>query len=377
MNNVHAYDYVVLGLGAMGSSAFYTLTKRSVKVCGIEQFNVAHDRGSSHGETRIIRKAYFEHPDYIPLLDRAYELWEDLERVAGERLFVKCPLIVAGKPNAEVIKGLELCYSRYDLPHERWTAEQARQRYPQFQLPDDFVIYLDPIAGFLHPEKCVQTQVDLAQKLGGTVYADERVLSWNEDNGGIHVKTDRREIVSEKLIITAGAWASRELASLKLPLNVWRRVVFWYDAKNLVEFDQDHFPIFYVESDSRGFYGFPANESGLKVAEHTTPQIISDPDKVNRSLEPADEPPILEFLSQFLPQLQPRRLKFSVCLYTMSPDGNFIIDRHPYHSNVVLAAGFSGHGFKFATVVGEILSDLVMSGKTFQQIDFLRLNRFS
>lgn len=371
------YTCVVLGLGGMGSAALYTLAKRGVSVCGIEQFGAAHDRGSSHGETRIIRKAYFEHPDYIPLLNRSYDLWEELQSAARQPLFVRCPMIVAGKPDAEVIKGLELCYRRYDLPYERWNAAEARQRYPQFRLPDDFVVYFDPIAGFLHVEACVASHIHLAKELGATVFLNEKVIFWRDDKNGVLVKTHRREVAAEKLIITAGAWTGSALASLKLPLEVWRRVVFWYTSSNLSEFEMGRFPIFYIESERGGFYGFPViNESGLKVAEHTTPQVIPEPDKLNRDLEAHDERSALEFLQQFLPQLQPRRTKFSVCMYTMTPDGNFITDRHPHFPNVTLAAGFSGHGFKFATVGGEILSDLAMEGTTQHPIDFLRLYRF-
>ena len=378
LRKAEGYDCVVLGLGGMGSAALHTLAKRGVKVCGIEQFGIAHDRGSSHGETRIIRKAYFEHPDYIPLLDRAYELWDDLERASGEKLFVRCPLIVAGKPDAEVIKGLELCYSRYDLPHERLTSAEARKRYPQFRLPDDFVVYSDPIAGFLYVEKCVEAHLKLATQFGATVYTNEKVLFWNEHKNGIQIKTDRRKIVSEKLLITAGPWAGRELASLKLPLQIWRRVVFWYSSTNRTEFEPARFPIFYLESRLGGFYGFPIiNDSGLKVAEHTTPQPISDPDMVNRDLLTNDEAAVQDFLREHLPSFQPRRNKFSVCMYTMTPDGNFLIDNHPYYPNVMLATGFSGHGFKFATVVGEILADLALHSETSHPIEFLRLNRFS
>jgi sarcosine oxidase len=371
------YDCVVLGLGAMGSATLYTLAHRRVKVCGIEQFGIAHDRGSSHGETRIIRKAYFEHPDYIPLLNRSYELWDDLVRASGKDLFVRCPMIVAGRGDADAIKGLQICYRNYDLPHERLNAAEAAKRYPQFHLPDDFIVYVDPIAGFLHPEKCVETYVNLARDLGATVHTNEKVISWRDDNGKIRIRTDRREIASGKLIITAGAWANRELASLTLPLQVSRRVVFWYDSYNLPDFEITRFPIFYVESKGRGFYGFPTiNSGGLKVAEHTTPQFISDPDNMPRSLSSADEQPVLEFLREFLPSPKLRQTKFSVCMYTMSPDGNFIIDHHPNFPNVVFAAGFSGHGFKFASVFGEILADLAMQHETTHPIDFLRLNRF-
>jgi len=370
------YECGVLGLGGMGSATLYSLARRGVRVCGIEQFGIAHDRGSSHGETRIIRKAYFEHPDYVPLLSRSYELWQELERESEQKLFVQCPLICAGKADAEVIKGLELCYQRYELPHQRLRAPDARKRYPQFRFPDDFVVYQDPVAGFLYVEKCIAAHIKLATKLGAKVYSDERVVAWREEGKGVRITTDGREIVCENLIITAGPWAVRQLASLKLPLQVWRRVVFWYDSANLSDYAQDLFPIFYVECQGGGFYGFPViNEFGLKVAEHVKPQPITDPDSVNRELLRDDEPPILSFLGECLPQFQPRRVKYSVCLYTMTPDGHFIIDHHPLHPNVVFAAGFSGHGFKFATVVGEILSDLALQGKTALPIKFLRLGR--
>ncbi len=371
------YDCLVLGLGGMGSATLYALAQRGVRACGVEQLGVAHDRGSSHGDTRIIRKAYFEHPDYLPLLNRAYDLWEELQRAAGKQLFVRCPMMVAGAPAAEVIKGLEICYENHDLPHERLSAAAAHQRYPQFHLPEDFIVYLDPVAGFLYPETCIAAQIGRAQKWGATVYNNEKVESWEENKNGFRVKTERREIAAEKLIITAGAWANRELASLKLPLQIWRRVMFWYDCGNLADFERERFPIFYVETQRGGFYGFPAiDEWGLKVAEHTTPQVISDPDLVNRTLAAGDEPPVLDFLREFLPGLAPRRSKFSVCMYTMTPDGHFIIDRHPLRPNLVFAAGFSGHGFKFAPVVGEILSDLALHGHTAHPVEFLRLGRF-
>ncbi|MCH8018637.1 N-methyl-L-tryptophan oxidase [candidate division KSB1 bacterium] len=371
------YDIVILGVGGMGSATLYTLAKRGLKVCGIEQFDLAHDRGSSHGETRLIRKAYFEHPDYIPLLNRAYDLWYEVEKEAGVQLFVKNGLVVAGKPNSEVIKGLDLCYEKHDLPHEKITVNEARKRFPQFHLPENFVVYYDPIAGFLHVEKSVEQFADLARGYGATLHTNEKVLNWQPKQNHISIKTDCREIVADKLIITAGAWANQEMLSLGIDFDIWRKVLFWYDSPEISNYKLGNFPSFYVELDFGGFYGFPAiNPLGLKIGEHEIPGLTAQPDKLTRTLQPDDEPVVLRFFEKVFPGFQPTRTNFTVCMYTITPDFNFILDRHPENENVIIGAGFSGHGFKFAPVIGEILADLAIDGSTSHPIDFLRLTRF-
>ena len=374
--SIEKYDIAVLGVGGMGSATLYTLAKRGLNVCGIEQFGVAHDRGSSHGETRLIRKAYFEHPDYIPLLNRAYDLWHEFEKKAGEKLFVENGLIVAGKPDSEVIKGLDLCYEKHNLPHEKLTVNEARKRFPQFHLPEDFIIYFDPIAGFLYVEKSVEKFAELGQKNGATLYTNEKVLTWQANQNHISITTDRRKIVAGKLIITSGAWANREMLSLGIDFDIWRKVLFWYDSPEIANYKLDGFPNFYVELDFGSFYGFPAvNEMGLKIGEHEIPGISSLPDEVRRTLQPSDEPVILQFIEKVFPRFQPVRTNFTVCMYTITPDFNFILDVHPEYENVIIGAGFSGHGFKFAPVIGEILADLAIDGSTSHPIEFLRVNR--
>ncbi|MBI5094485.1 MAG: N-methyl-L-tryptophan oxidase [Candidatus Hydrogenedentes bacterium] len=374
---VERYDAVVFGLGGMGSAALYHLAKRGARVCGVERFGVAHDRGSSHGETRVIRKAYFEHSDYVPLLNRAYTLWEELEAECGEPLLVKGGAILAGKPNSELILGLERCYREHSLPHERLDAAQAQARYPEFRFPGGTVVFVDPSGGYLFVERCIEQHLEMAERHGAVVSIHEDVTAWKADDSGVTITTDKREIQAGALIITAGAWTSDALDDLGVPLRVLRKVQLWYDSPSIGAYSGSGFPVFYVESDGHGIYGVPAvSEFGMKLAEHTGGATVDDPDTLNRGLEPDDEQPILRFIHDTFPNMEPRRTRFSVCMYTVSPDEHFIIDQHPRHANVVIGAGFSGHGFKFASVVGEILAQLALDRRTSHPIDFLRLKRF-
>lgn len=374
---VEHYDAVVFGLGGMGSAAMYHLAKRGAKVLGIERHGIAHDRGSSHGDTRVIRKAYFEHPDYVPLLDRAYTLWEELQAECDEPLLVKSGAVLAGKPDSDTIRGLERCYREHALPHERLDAAQARLRYPAFHFPDGHVVFVDPSGGYLFVERCIEQHLEMAERHGATVSIHEEVTAWKADDNGVTITTDKRVIEAGALVVTAGAWTSDALDDLGVPLTVLRKVQLWYDSPNIAAYSGSDFPVFYVESDRGSMYGFPAvSEFGMKIAEHTGGSPVADPDAVNRGLEAEDEHAILEFLRETFPEMEPKRTRFSVCMYTMSPDEHFIVDRHPRHPNVALGAGFSGHGFKFASVIGEILAQLVLDKETPHPIGFLGLNRF-
>lgn len=373
----HHHDILILGVGAMGSATLYTLARQGLDVCGVEQFGVAHDRGSAHGETRMIRKAYFEHPDYMPLLNRAYELWKSMQAECGETLFVNNGLLLAGPHHSQTIRGLNACYAKHRLPHDRLTAPEAMRRFPQFHLSPEAEVFYDPAAGFLYAEKSVEQMVRLAQRHGAALHVNEKVHGWQADDHGVTLRTNRRTLHAEKLIVTSGAWAKNALAALGVEVQIWRKVLFWYRSSNLEDFGPERFPNFFVETDAGGFYGFPTiNTFGMKVGEHTLPDRVEDPEALNRALAPDDEPGILRFLSATFPQLTPRRTKFSVCMYTMTPDEHFILDVHPQHANVVFGAGFSGHGFKFAPVIGEILGELAVQGTTRHPIEFLRLSRF-
>jgi sarcosine oxidase len=382
MGLIEHYDVAVMGAGGMGSAAIYHLAQRGVSVCGIDRFGLVHDRGSSHGETRIIRKAYLEHPDYVPLLDRAYELWDELEAESEAKLFTRCGLLALGHGESRVIRGQEACYAEHDLPHEVLEEDELRRRYPMLAIGDGWRAYHDPLGGFLGVEDCVRQHLDLAQKRGAVLYAGERVLGWQAEGDSVRIETDKRHIAAGRLVLAAGPWAAPELCSLGIKTQVVRKVLFWYQGEGVEQYSLGKLPCFLVGEDGspNTFYGFPAfGPWGLKVTEHNVMmhKIVEDPLKINRELEVDDEAPVRRFVDQFFPRLRAQRSRHVVCMYTMTPDEHFVVDKHPECAAVVLAAGFSGHGFKFSSVMGEILADLALEGKTSQPIDFLSLDRFA
>lgn len=371
-------DYLVLGLGGMGSSALYHLAKRGLNVLGIEQFGVAHDRGSSHGETRIIRKAYFEHPNYIPLLQRAYELWHDLEQLSGRTLFNRCGLMVAGPPEGPVIRGVHLAEELHGVDVESVAPADVGERFPGFRIPDGFEVTFEPEAGFLHVEKCVQTHLEQAQELGASVCLNEQIREVNINHESIEIKTDQQQVTASSLIVTTGAWSSRCLGELALPLEVVRKVLFWNPVREPVYNLDAGRGSFFFDMPAGEFYGFPSLDgSVVKLAEHTGGETVSDPTHVDRSLHETDLLRTSRFVEAVMPGLSPQPVRHAVCMYTRTPDGHFIVDRHPANQRVVYGAGFSGHGFKFASVIGEILADLAVNGETSLPIEFLSAQRFS
>lgn len=374
---VENFDVVVVGLGGMGSAGLYEFAKHGVKVCGIEQFRLGHDQGSSHGQTRMIRKAYFEHPGYMPMLARAYELWHNLEEISGETLLTDCVLAIAAEPYSRTIDGLQRCYSEYELPHEKIDAAEFTHRFQQFRLPPDFVVYLDPVAGFLHVEKCVMTQVALAKRSGAKIYENERLCSFDATADSVTLQTDKRTISAAKAVFTCGPWAGLCLQDAGIPLEVWSKTVCWFATQDISAYWVGRFPMFYLEFEAGTLYGFPAIDSlGIKVGEHVIPTPVSDANAIRRELISADQDLIRKLMQNALPHFSPQRTRWSVCMYTKTPDDHFVIDVHPQHDNVAFAAGFSGHGFKFAPVVGEILADLTLNGYTEHPIAFLKRGRF-
>lgn len=370
-------DYLVLGLGGMGSSALYHLARRGLKVVGIEQFGVAHDRGSSHGDTRIIRKAYFEHPNYIPLLQRAYELWRELEQESGKELFDPCGLMVAGPPEGAVIQGVHLASRLYNVAVEKVSAAEAAFRFPGFQIPDGFEVTYEPEAGFLHVEDCVRTHLECAEQHGAQVCLNEKIQSVTISDQLIEVKTEAQHIIASRLIVTAGAWSSACLAELNLPLEVVRKVLFWNPVEQPVyNLDQGRGG-FFVDMPYGEFYGFPSLDgTTVKLAEHTGGELVADPSHLNRELLETDAQAVSRFIGEVMPGLKPDPIRHATCMYTRTPDGHFIVDRHSKNPGVVYGAGFSGHGFKFASVIGEILADLATEGHTTHPIEFLSASRF-
>ncbi|MGE3803950.1 MAG: N-methyl-L-tryptophan oxidase [Gemmataceae bacterium] len=377
---IHAsYDVIVLGLGAMGSSAAYELARRCRRVLGLEQFNLGHDRGSSHGQTRIIRKAYFEHPDYVPLLHRAFERWYELEQLRAEHLFTECGCLNIGQPGGELIDGVRASARQHQLATDELTAAELRKSFPQFRYGDDYVGVLEREAGFLYVEKCVKAYQEEAAALGAQLREHEPAVSWQVNGKGVVVQTRSHQFAADRLVITAGAWAAPVLAELKLPLTVRRKVLLWFATSDERKYRRDVFPIYLSElPGGKYFYGFPViDRQGHKVARHDGGDAVADPAKVNRAVTLEDEKCLRDFLDEYLPGVNGPMNAGRVCLYTLTPDQHFIIDRHPQHEQVVIAAGFSGHGFKFASVVGEILADLSDKGASDLPIQMFRLNRWS
>lgn len=370
------YDCIVLGVGGFGSGALYHLARRGVRVLGIERFGVAHDRGSSHGETRIIRQAYFEHPDYVPLLRRAYELWRELEGETGRSLMRLCGLMLAGPPDGEAVSGAKLAARLHQLDIESVSPADAARRFSGFRIPDDFEVVFEAEAGYLRVEDCVRAHVERAVAHGAALRTEEAVLEWTSDGESARVRTDRGEYEGARLIITAGAWAARLLAEIDVPLTVLRKPAFWHPVTGPVYNEDRGAPAFYFEMPAGAFYGFPSLDGRtVKLAEHTGGEPVADPDRLNRGTGESDHEPVRGFVEQVMPALDPRPVRSSVCLYTMSPDGHFLVDRHPRHANVVFGAGFSGHGFKFTSVLGEALADLALEGRTRLPVRFLRIDR--
>lgn len=380
-----SFDVIVLGVGSMGSSACYHLAKAGVKVLGLEQSTVVHDKGSHHGQSRIIRKAYFEHPNYVPLLKRSYQLWEELSEVAGEKLYTETGLLYAGRPEGALMKGIHESANKHQITIQSGFAKQLSSAYPVFNIPDHFEMILEPEAGFLSPEKCIQAYTKQAVKFGASIQTNERVLGWKSSGSTIEVSTSGGKYFTEKLVITSGPWASQLLPGMDKYLKVTRQTVFWIDVHNPELFSLNKFPCWLAEHEETGafFYGFPVlpNEpyggpAGLKFAQHN-PGLPVSPDTVNRTISTSEKEEIKKVVEKFFPGQFAGFRHAHVCLYTYSPDEHFIIDVLPENPRVVYAAGFSGHGFKFSSVVGEILSDLALKGRSEHPVDFLNLSRLS
>ncbi|MGH2398339.1 MAG: N-methyl-L-tryptophan oxidase [bacterium] len=377
MNKPTHSDVIVIGLGAMGSAAAYHLARRGRRVVGIEQFTAAHDRGASHGRSRIIREAYFEHPDYVPLLQRAYALWETLQKEGGSRLLLPTGGLMIGPEDGVLVQGALTSARTHELRHDLLRSADLRRRYPAFAVTDQTVAVWEPRAGVLFPEDCVLAHLRGATRSGAVLNMEERVVSWQAVEGAIHVRTDKAHYAADHLVITAGPWAGGVLADLGLPLQVERNVMYWFQPADAAPFSPDRLPVYIYEYREGAFiYGFPqVGRDGAKVAHHHSGDLCT-PETIRRDVSPEEVARMRAILTRTLPGLSGELLHTAACMYTNTPDGHFIIDRHPRHTNVTIACGFSGHGFKFASVVGEILAELATYGHTRHHIGLFQLGRF-
>ncbi len=375
---MQTFDVIVLGLGGVGSAALYHLARRGARVLGIEQFGLAHDRGSSHGQTRLIRQTYFEHPDYVPLVQRAFAGWRALEQVTNADLYQEVGLIQIGPPQGEVIRGVRASAAEHHLPVDNLLAAEAMRRFPGLLVPDDCAAVYETRAGYLFVERCVEAHVSAAQRFGANLLFDEAVRTWHAANGSVYLETSRNVYEAKRLVIAAGAWSVPLLAGLGIKLQLRRKSLYWYRPRTDDYRAERGFPGFLFDLPDGCFYGFPQiDEQGLKVAEHSGGQILTDPDNVDRQLDATDEARAVAFIQRHLPGVTAERMRHAVCMYTMSPDEHFILDRHPEFPEVAFAAGLSGHGFKFAGVLGEELARLALDGTRAPEAKFLAADRES
>jgi sarcosine oxidase len=353
------YDVGIVGLGAMGSMAALELVRRGRKVIGFDRFHPPHVFGSSHGRTRIIREAYFEHPQYVPFVQRAYERWADLERESGRKLLVPTGGLMIGAPDGGLVAGARRSAVEHGLLHEELPAKEVRRRFPVFRLADHEVALYEPRAGVLFPEDAVDTALGLAGAGGASLRFDQPVTAWNAGEA-ITVRTAGERYRVDRLVVAAGAWMAGELPRAALSLRVARQVLHWFGAAgDPAAVAPERMPIFIWEwAPGEMFYGFPDFGEGVKVAIHHQGE-PADPDHVRRTVLPGEADRLRSVLATRLPAAAGPLLKSCVCLYTNTPDGDFIVDRHPDDARVVLASPCSGHGFKFAPALGEVLADLV------------------
>ncbi|MGE2714824.1 N-methyl-L-tryptophan oxidase [Mycolicibacterium litorale] len=366
-----AYDVIVIGLGGMGSAAAYHLAARGQRVLGLEKFGPAHDKGSSHGGSRIIRQSYFEDPAYVPLLLRAYELWEQLATDSAREVYRMTGGLFIGPPDCLTVAGSLLASRQWELPHEVLDAHEIRTRYPNFTPRDGDIALYEAKAGFARPELTVQAHLDLAQKAGATLRFGEEVVEWAETGDGVRVTTAAGTYTAGQLVICPGAWAPQLLAEFGIPITVERQVLYWLDPVGGIDPFVDH-PIFIAENErAEQIYGFPAIDGpagGVKVAFFRK-GVVCTPDTIDRVVHEQEIREIRDEVSRLLPALDGPCVHSATCMYSNTPDQHFVIARHPDSVNVTVACGFSGHGFKFVPVVGEILADLATTGATAHPID--------
>ena len=379
--NRMTHDVIILGLGAMGSAAAQHLADRRVKVLGIEQFTASHDQGSSHGGTRMIRQAYWESPDYIPLVLRAYELWEKLEKDTDTKLLTITGGLILGSAEGQLVKGGIAAAQAHGIRYSELSPADIRARFPAIAPLDHDVGVFEERAGFLFPEECIRAQLKLAAQNGAELHFNEKVINWTAQPDRVTVTTDQAVYEAERLVIAAGPWANESLRHL-FPLRVTRQVMTWIEPSSEVEaFLPDRFPVFLCESPDGGHlsYGFPAVDGpsgGVKAAIHGS-HTECTPDTIDRVIHEIDGAEVIRQVRPRFPALDGEILKAKTCMYTMTPDEHFILGQHPEYPSVSIACGFSGHGFKFASVVGEILADLALTGRTNRPIGIFSPARFS
>jgi sarcosine oxidase len=366
----------VVGLGATGSSVLYHLARRGQRVLGIDRFTPPHSRGSSHGETRIIREAYFEHPLYVPLVQHAYRRWHELEAEADQALLHPTGGLMLGAPDGELVAGARRSAVEHSLPFEELTATEIRGRFPAFTPHDGTVGLYEPRAGVLFPERCVETFLSVAERHGAEVRCDDPVVRWTATASSVEVHTATLTSRAGRLVLAGGAWMGSLVQDLGLPLAVERQAVHWLEPREPADtLSPDRCPVYLVEYEpGHLWYGFPRFERGVKVALHhdgrpTDPGVVAPvaPEEVER---------MQRLVDRMIPAANGRLLASATCVYTNTPDHHFVVDHHPDHRSVVVASPCSGHGFKFASALGGVIADIVTGDEPAFDLAPFRIDRF-
>ncbi|PQA85710.1 N-methyl-L-tryptophan oxidase [Hyphococcus luteus] len=368
----------VVGAGIMGAAAAYALARRGARVTLFEQFPFGHDRGSSHGATRLFRTAYFEHPDYVPLLKRAAMLWRELEEEAHETLFEMTGVFMAGRADSGLIAGTSLAAEQHGLHLHRLSRAEARKRFFWFALDDDMEAMIEPDAGFVYADRARAAYLKAASAHDAELHENSPVSGWTAKGGQIELEAGGERHCFDRLVLAPGAFAGEFVKLGRKFLQPLRKSLFWTSpGEDRFTLANGFLPYAIEEADGRFRYGFPAVDAdGVKIGEHTGGAPVADP--LDQAPDAAAEArrDMEAFLKRRIPGVSSTIIKEQSCLYAMSPDGHFIIDRHPESEHVVLAMGHSGHGFKFAPLIGEALADLALKGETMREFDFLKLARF-
>ncbi len=371
------YDTIVVGVGGMGSATASHLAERGVDVLGIERFDIPHTEGSSHGVTRIIRVPQFEDPAYVPLVRRSLDLWKQLEDGHADQLFYETGTLDFGPPDGEVFAGSKESCDVHGIDHTVLTGRDLTDRLGGYDVPHEYRAVYQPDGGFLHSEQCIVAHTRAAHAAGARIQARERVVDWAASESGVRVSTDRDDYAADQLVTTAGAWTGTLFPGLAEHLEPERQVLGWFQPTDPGQFTRENFPVFVADVPEGNYYGFPVFEvPGFKIGKHHHQGETGSPVQVGREPTQEDEQLLREFARQYVPAGTGPTMRLSSCMYTNTPDRDFILDSHPDHANVVVGAGFSGHGFKFASVVGEILADLTLEGGSDHPVDLFGLSRF-
>jgi sarcosine oxidase len=386
---VSTYDVAVVGLGAAGAATLYQLARRGVRAVGIDRFSPPHIYGSTHGDTRITREAIGEGEAYTPLVQRSHAIWRELEAETGQDLLTQCGgLIVeaagggaAGHHRHEFLASTIACARRYGIKHELLTAADVARRFPQFGLDGDESAYYEPTAGFVRPERCVEAQLTIAVRLGAEIRRDERVLAVEPSEGGVRVRTDRGIIDAGRVVLAVGAWVRDFVAREQLQFfNVYRQVLSWFELESgAVDHTPGAMPVYiWGLNDGNAFYGFPAID-GTREIKVATEQLdtATSADEAPLDVDPEESQSTYDSVVRTrLPGVSSRCLRAVRCLYTVTPDANFVIDDHPDHPGVLLVSPCSGHGFKHSAGLGEAIAQRITTGASDADLSPFRLDRF-